>query len=102
MDPERSTDPRDVQRAFWKGFGRGLGQSLSSRESAVRFRISYIASLIGSIAAQSWARHLKAVSHEPFTISDQIAVLVTGAVAGTTLALLCRWLWRRWTDAPTA
>jgi len=101
-----STTEREERRAFWRGFGRGLGQSLSSPENAARVRnssrISFRASLIGSLLALSWARHVKAVSGEPFTTSDQFAVVVTGAVGATTIVLLCRWLWKRWNDAPTA
>jgi len=106
MNSENDTNSREVRRAFWRGFGRGLGQSLSSPENSARVRtnarLAYASSLIGSVAALSWVKHLRAASAQPFSTSDQIAVLLTGAVGATAIVELCRWLWRRWNNAHAA
>ncbi len=58
-------------------------------------RIAYWASLISTLAAYSWVKHLRAETGRPFGTGDQFAVVATGAIGATAVVELCRWAWRR-------
>ena len=93
------TDSREARKMFWKGFRSGFGESLRSPENLARtrtnVRFAYWASLIGSLAAYSWVKHLRAENAQPFGTSDQFAVVTTGAIGATVVVELGRWVWRR-------